>query len=117
MALGAVLAIESWVFLAALTVIFAALYHYIILDEETKLQRIFGAPYLEYCQNVPRFFPRLFPPLTPAESKVLLQINPEQTHHRFDWELAMKNKAYEAYASFIALIGFLWGISLLWKFF
>src|SRR5580693_7294147 len=41
MALGTAAAAEAWVLFAVMTVGFAALYHYIILDEETKLERIF----------------------------------------------------------------------------
>src|SRR5690349_13801 len=45
MAVGTAWAIEAWWLLATATVLFAVLYHYIILDEETKLHRIFGEPY------------------------------------------------------------------------
>ena len=56
MAIGTAVAIENWWLAGTITVLFATLYHYIILDEETKLQRIFGAPYETYCRLVPRFF-------------------------------------------------------------
>lgn len=102
MALGTTWAVENWILLGTLTVVFAAIYHYIILDEETKLVRIFGEPYQKYCALVPRFFPRLLP----ASRQGLLEVNPEATHHRFSSELASKNKAFEAYATFFALIGF-----------
>jgi protein-S-isoprenylcysteine O-methyltransferase Ste14 len=111
MALGAALAAGSlWIF-GALTVFFAAIYHFIILDEETKLRRIFGEPYLRYCESVPRFFPIPFPrlplPFRRASTESLREVNPEATHHQFSGELANRNKAYEAYATFVALIGFL----------
>jgi len=113
MAVGTTLAIENYPMLGALSVLYAVLYHYIILDEETKLQRIFGEPYSIYCANVPRFFPRLLPPLWPASRAELQKVNPEPAHARYDWALSMKNKAYEAYATFAALIGFVallaWG--------
>jgi len=102
MALGTTWSVENWILLATLTIVFAAIYHYIILDEETKLQRIFGEPYLKYCSLVPRFFPR---PL-PASRAGLREVNPETAHHQFSRELAAKNKAFEAYATFVALIGF-----------
>jgi protein-S-isoprenylcysteine O-methyltransferase Ste14 len=117
MALGTAWAIENWLLLAGATVLFAAIYHYIILDEEVKLGQIFKDAYRTYCRNVPRFFPRVWPPLFPAPRKVLLQVNPEMDHHRFSMRLAMKNKAYEAYATFLGLIGFIWGMAFIWKHF
>lgn len=115
MALGTAAAIEAWALLAMMTVLFAVLYHYIILDEETKLARIFGAPYQTYCEAVPRFFPRLWLPFAPAPRKALEQVNPDPQHARYSWELAMKNKAYEAYASFAALIGFVALVAWAWE--
>lgn len=111
MAVGTALAIENWWLLASTTVFFAAIYHYIILDEETKLQKIFGEPYLRYCEAVPRFFPRFWP----ADAKTLQSINPESTHHHYSRELALKNKAYEAYASFAGLIAFVTIVAYLWQ--
>lgn len=111
MAVGTALAIESWWLLAFVSVFFAVIYHYIILDEETKLQRIFGEPYLKYCATVPRFFPRLWP----ASSEALTAVNPETSHHAYSHELGMKNKAYEAYASFVGLIGLVTLVAYLWK--
>src|SRR3989344_969425 len=45
MALGTLATVHAWVFLALATIGFAAIYHYIILDEETKLEDLFGEPY------------------------------------------------------------------------
>ncbi|MGK5084052.1 isoprenylcysteine carboxylmethyltransferase family protein [Bdellovibrionota bacterium FG-1] len=110
MALGTALAIEAWWLLGAASILFAAIYHYIILDEETKLRRIFGEPYEQYCRVVPRFFPRpwrVTQRTAMRESqKALTEVNPETAHHHYDWPLSMKNKAYEAFASFAGLIGF-----------
>src|SRR5580700_1157202 len=74
MALGTALAIENWALLGLMTVLFAVVYHYIILDEETKLHRIFGQSYSQYQASVPRFFPRIWPPLFPAPKQVLSKI-------------------------------------------
>lgn len=115
MALGVAWAIENWILLGIATVLFAAIYHYIILDEEVKLKRIFKEPYLEYCKAVPRFFPRIWLPFFPASKNQLLKVNPEISHHGFSWSLAMKNKAYEAFASFIGLIGFVTLVAYFWK--
>jgi protein-S-isoprenylcysteine O-methyltransferase Ste14 len=101
MAVGVAWAIGNWILLAFVTVAFAAIYHYIILDEETKLRRIFGDPYVAYCRLVPRFFPRPWP----ASREGLSLVNPEPSHHQFSRELAARNKAIEAYVSFAGLIG------------
>jgi len=115
MAIGTALAIEAWPLLAVVTVLFAIIYHYIILDEETKLAGIFGQPYEIYSQSVPRFFPRIWPPLMPAPRAILLKVNPEEAHLNFNWELGMKNKAYEAYVSFVGLLGFVALVAIAWK--
>ncbi|OFZ78836.1 MAG: hypothetical protein A2583_09115 [Bdellovibrionales bacterium RIFOXYD1_FULL_53_11] len=117
MAIGIIWAIGNLPLLAAMTVLFALIYHYIILDEEIKLHSIFGEPYQLYSDAVPRFFPRLWPPLAPASHETLLQVNPQPDHHRFSWELAMKNKAYEAYASFLGLVAFAAIAALVYHFF
>lgn len=111
MAIGTALSIQAWVLLAVCTVLFAVIYHYIILDEETKLQRIFGEPYRVYCELVPRFFPRFWR----ASREALLKVNPETSHHDYSRELSRKNKDYEAYLSFLGLIGFVAAVAWVWK--
>jgi protein-S-isoprenylcysteine O-methyltransferase Ste14 len=111
MAVGTAWAAGDWILLTAVSVLFAFVYHFIILDEETKLVKIFGEPYLKYVRLVPRFFPR---PL-PASRTALKEVNPEETHHRFSAALAKNNKAYEAYLSFAGLIAAVWVFSLLWQ--
>lgn len=111
MAVGTAAAIQNWPLLAVVSVAFAVVYHFIILDEEEKLKQIFGEPYLKYCSAVPRFFARPWP----ASASVLDQVNPEPAHRKYDWDIAMKNKAYEAYASFFGLMGFVTLVAYLWK--
>jgi protein-S-isoprenylcysteine O-methyltransferase Ste14 len=116
MALGTALAIQNWLLLGICSVLFAAIYHFIILDEETKLIRIFSEPYQAYCLQVPRFFPRFGAILSILKGdERLYQVNPDPKHHRFSFELAMKNKAYEAYASFLGLMAFVSGVAYLWQ--
>lgn len=115
MALGTAWAIENWVLLAVSTILFAWIYHYIILDEEVKLQRIFKGAYIKYCENVPRFFPRIWPPFSLAKREALIKINPESSHLSFSWSLAMKNRAYEAYLSFVGLIAFVSLVAFFWQ--
>jgi protein-S-isoprenylcysteine O-methyltransferase Ste14 len=111
MAVGTAWATENYILLGTITVLFAVIYHYIILDEETKLRTIFGEPYLQYLAAVPRFFPRFLP----APRAVKTSINPEPSHQVYSLPLAMKNKAYEAYASFAGLIGFVALVAYGWK--
>ncbi len=111
MALGAAAAIENWWLLGIGSVLFALVYHFIILDEETKLVRIFGEPYLKYCTLVPRFFPKPWR----ASRAALSEVNPEMEHHGFSGKLAMKNKAYEALASFAGLVGAITLVAWAWK--
>jgi protein-S-isoprenylcysteine O-methyltransferase Ste14 len=115
MALGTAWAAQSWILLGVGTGLFALVYHYIILDEEIKLQRLFGQPYTEYCRLVPRFFPRVWLPFAPAPRAQLLQVNPEQEHLQFSWDLAKRNRAFEAYWSFLGLVGWVTIMALLWQ--
>jgi hypothetical protein len=111
MAVGLIWSLGNNVLLAIVTILFAAVYHFIILDEENKLKTIFGEPYAIYCRCVPRFIPRPFPP----KKECLKEINPDAIQHRFSWDLAMKNRAYEAYASFAGLIGFATLCAFFWQ--
>ncbi|HEY5616182.1 MAG TPA: isoprenylcysteine carboxylmethyltransferase family protein [Bacteroidota bacterium] len=55
--------------LASATVVyFLVQYSLIVSLEEQFLEKEFGAGYLEYKKNVPRFFPRLLPYETPAQT-------------------------------------------------
>ena len=110
MAIGIAWSIENpWLTVAG-TVIFGAIYHFIILDEETKLEGIFGDHYTTYCKTVPRFLPRLFPP----SRTLLLKINPTEVHLNFSRELAKKNKAHESFVTFFALWGFVSLLAWVW---
>jgi hypothetical protein len=111
MAVGVSWAIQNYWLLIIGSIAFAMVYHYIILDEEEKLQKIFGEPYFLYCKLVPRFFPRPWPV---AKAK-MLGVNPDEAAHHYDWQIAMKNKAYEPYLSFVGLIGFVWIASIAWQ--
>lgn len=111
MAVGTAWAIGNMPLLAAVTIVFAVIYHFIILDEETKLERIFGAPYKKYCELVPRFFMRPWP----ANAEALDEVNPDHSQRAYNWEISMKNKAYEAYASFFGLIGLVTLIAYAWQ--
>lgn len=111
MAIGTAVSIRQGWLVALVTIAFGAVYHFIILDEETKLKKLFGEPYQAYLRLVPRFFPRLLP----VSGKVLAEVNPAVAEHRFSYGIAMRNKAWEAYYSFAALIGFVALVAMAWK--
>lgn len=103
MIMGALIAVESFWLLAFFNISFAIIYYLTIIKEERRLQTFFGGSYQKYCQLVPRFFPRIWPPFMPASLEQLSLINPEPSHARFSWSLAMKNNAFEAYYCFIGI--------------
>src|SRR5258708_29138670 len=74
-------------------------YHFIILDEETKLQRIFGEPYWDYCAKVSRFFPN---PLRFGSRAALQKINPEPEAQKLDRKSTRLNSSHQiiSYAVF-----------------
>jgi hypothetical protein len=114
MAVGTAWSIEDPFLIGTVTVVFALVYHFIILDEETKLHKIFGPAYARYQSLVPRFFPRILP-FGPASSEALLEVNPESSHHSLSWDLMRKNKAYEAYLSFVGLMAGVTLAAYLWS--
>ncbi len=111
MAIGIIWSIGNITFFIIVTILFAAIYHFIILDEENKLKEIFKTSYLSYQEAVPRFFPRPWR----ASKETLKTVNPNVEQHNFSWDLAIKNKAYEAYASFFGLVGFVYLVAYIWK--
>jgi hypothetical protein len=100
MALGATLSVGAYGLTVIMAVVFFLNYHYVIQHEEAKLPSYFGEAYHQYCNLVPRFLPRW----TSPERSELQRINPAPEVYRFSMSLANQNRAFEAYASFVALI-------------
>lgn len=111
MAVGTTVAVQNWALLLFVTVTFAILYHYVILEEEVKLRSLFGPLFDRYCSYVPRFFPRLLPISKTRKD----EINPHSEDRPFSWEIATRNKAHEAYAAFIAFVGFISLVAFAWQ--
>ena len=111
MAAGAAVAISSYILLVVVSVVFIAIYHFTILDEETKLERNFGEPYRAYLGLVPRFFPRLWP----QSLSRLSVVNSDPGNIGFSWKVAFANRALEPYWSFMALIAFIYVIAYGWQ--
>ncbi|HWE87212.1 MAG TPA: isoprenylcysteine carboxylmethyltransferase family protein [Terracidiphilus sp.] len=84
-AAGFAVALESWAFAAALTVMFIAIYVPVIASEERFLRATFPG-FGAYCRQVPRLIPRL----TPARTA------PETAKGRFLMALYLKHREYNA---------------------
>ena len=91
-------ALVPWLPIAAL-MFFALQYSMIVSLEEEFLEREFGAAFLEYRKNVPKFFPRFVPYESPA-----------QEHQRPKWKEALRSerRTLQALAIVILIILALW---------
>ncbi len=110
MAVGAALAAEQWAFALFVSVAFASVYRFIIQDEEAKLLRLFGETYRRYLEVVPRFFP-----LRGRANDAIAKELSSQEGLRFSWAVAMQNKAFEAYYTWAALVGFMAILAAFWQ--
>lgn len=113
MAVGTALAIEKLELTLLVGCLFGVIYHFIILDEETKLARLFGEAYIQYCKIVPRFFPRLLPARWNVLNNIHALTVPDT--RTFSFAIAWQNKAYEAFAAFFGLMGFVTLSAFLWQ--
>jgi len=79
--LGLVVIAANWIFIAIFLIGFSLIYMGTIRGEERDLRELFGAPYEDYCKNVPRLFPRLIPYKAPEPCS-------------FDWKRIVKHHEY-----------------------
>ena len=68
--LGQVLLFQSWGLFAYLVLIGTAQAAFVHLYEEPTLREAYGPPYDEFCDNVPRWLPRLTPWRAPRSALV-----------------------------------------------
>ena len=99
MVIGFTISVKMYFLTLVMGFIFFLNYHYVIENEERKLPDVFGEAYIQYCSLVPRFLPRLSAP----SREELMKINSTPEAYAFSFPLAKKNKAFEAYISFVAL--------------
>jgi protein-S-isoprenylcysteine O-methyltransferase Ste14 len=104
--LGSAIAVYSPWLVAVYCVLFFMVYHFIILNEEKRLQDKFPGIFILYCQKVPRYFP-LWP--TPAN------LEQELRHDRvnsptFSTALIKENKGYEGFFTFLGLVVFIFTV-------
>jgi protein-S-isoprenylcysteine O-methyltransferase Ste14 len=92
MGAGFAVAGGNWILALACLVFFAVIYWPVIRREEDYLRRTFGEDYDRYAQRVPLFFPRLGRPAGVA---------------KFQWKQYRKNREYEAFLGYLAIMIFL----------
>jgi len=82
LALGFSVASYSWISAALLAAYIGLFYPVVIRREQTELQSLYGAAFVEYASRVPAFWPRLSPASSGKEN--------------FSWDLYRQNREYEA---------------------
>jgi protein-S-isoprenylcysteine O-methyltransferase Ste14 len=83
MVAGAGLAANTWPAFVAISMVYAFLYHAVVLAEEEYLRSKFGSEFDEYCRTTPRWVPRL------------RGLGDTFAHSTFDWARVLK-KEYSA---------------------
>lgn len=81
------LAIQNIIFTAVAIPVFLAYYSAVITSEENRLRQVHGTALDEYCERVPRFWPRLKAPSGPEE--LVMKVAPfARGLHEVFWFLA-----------------------------
>lgn len=87
----------STILLAAYLAVF---YPVVIRREQTELEAVYGAAFVEYASRVPAFWPRLSPAISSSE--------------HFSWTLYRQNREYEAAIGLVVAMAIL-VILMLWR--
>jgi protein-S-isoprenylcysteine O-methyltransferase Ste14 len=93
LALGAAIAMHSWVVAAVLLLYFALVYSFVMRREENELRAKHGPAFDSYAAAVPLFFPSLSAPRPPSSSDA-----------RFSWSQYKKNHEHQAALGFLFLL-------------
>ena len=93
LALGAAIAMHSWLSAALLLFYFALVYTLVMRREEIELRGHHGAEFDAYAESVPLFFPRF-----------TAQSHPATTAGSFSWAQYRKNHEYQAALGFLFLL-------------
>ena len=102
LALGAAIAMRSWISAFILLLYFAIFYSMVMRREERELHVRHGAAFEEYARSVPLFFPRLRP------AKIA-----ESTTGSFSFAQYKKNHEWQAAVGFLLLLS---ALVLIWYF-
>jgi len=100
LAVGAALAMHSWLTAALILIYFAVVYTFVMRREEMELRRKHGAAFDAYAESVPLFFPRLTPRSLPGGA-----------NGGFSWAQYKRNHEYEApvgFLLFLILLAVIW---------
>jgi protein-S-isoprenylcysteine O-methyltransferase Ste14 len=92
LAIGAAIAMNSWLSAALLLLYFALVYTLVMRREEMELRGHHGAEFDAYANSVPLFFPRLTAPKQQAAPG------------SFSWSQYRKNHEYQAALGFLFLV-------------
>lgn len=87
MALGAALAMRSWISVLLLLLYFSIFYSVVMRREETELRMRHGAAFEEYARAVPLFLPRLKPARLPGASAGAFSLAQYKKNH--EWQAAL----------------------------
>jgi hypothetical protein len=98
LALGFSVASQSWISSGLLAAYLGIFYPVVIRREQTELQALYGAAFIEYASRVPAFWPR-FSAAAPS------------TAH-FSWAHYRKNREYEAAIGLAVAIAIL--LAMMW---
>jgi len=93
LALGAAIAMNSWLSAALLLLYFALVYTLVMRREEIELRGHHGSAFDAYANSVPLFFPKLAAPSQPTA-----------TAATFSWSQYRKNHEYQAALGFLFLL-------------
>ncbi len=93
LAIGAAVAMRSWLAALLLLVYFALVYSFVMRREETELRGKHGAAFDAFVASVPLFFPRLTAIRQPGEAT-----------GSFSWAQYKRNHEYEALVGFLLLL-------------
>ena len=100
LALGAAMAMRSWLAAAVILFYFALVYTFVMRREEMELRGKHGAAFDAYAAAVPLFFPRLRPRSLPGGAS-----------GSFSWSQYKRNHEYEApvgFLLFLILLAVIW---------
>ncbi len=100
LAAGFCVASHSWISAALIAVYLAVFYPIVIRREQSELETLYGAAFVEYASRVPAFWPRF----SVARSG----------EQRFSWALYRQNREYEAAIGVAVAMLILWGL-MMWR--